>query len=256
MFTHTECIQMAIDAIILNLNSKVDLDMIALCINLSLNRRNAQIMVEGSRLHNLMERALKYQDSLLMKLLRNLAQHESLRQHFLQYVHSLAGLLTNCQDEAFQVECLGILGNITSPDIDYTQIVQEYKLIPWICSLLNPSNKMDDLILDAIVYLGTCARDELCALLFCRANVIVSLIELLKAKQEDDEMVLQIIFVFQQILRHESTRDYIIRETESPAYLIDLMHDKNAEIRKVCDYCLDIIATCDNNWAKRIKVSS
>lgn len=41
---------------------------------------------------------------------------------------------------------------------------------------------------------------------------------------------------------------------ESPAYLIDLMHDKNPEIRKVCDYCLDIIAMADADWASRIKV--
>ena len=47
----------------------------------------------------------------------------------------------------------------------------------------------------------------------------------------------------------------MIKETESPAYLIDLMHDKNEEIRKLCDYCLDIIAISDTEWAKRIKVS-
>lgn len=29
---------------------------------------------------------------------------------------------------------------------------------------------------------------------------------------------------------------------EAPAYLIDLMHDKNEEVRKVCDNTLDIIA--------------
>ena len=29
--------------------------------------------------------------------------------------------------------------------------------------------------------------------------------------------------------------------SEAPAYLIDLMHDKNAEIRKICDQTLDII---------------
>ena len=28
---------------------------------------------------------------------------------------------------------------------------------------------------------------------------------------------------------------------EAPAYLIDLMHDKNCEIRKLCDACLDVI---------------
>lgn len=42
---------------------------------------------------------------------------------------------------------------------------------------------------------------------------------------------------------------------ESPAYLIDLMHDQNSEVRKVCDYCLDIIAFTDTEWASRIKVS-
>lgn len=46
----------------------------------------------------------------------------------------------------------------------------------------------------------------------------------------------------------------VFRCVESPAYLIDLMHDKNPEIRKVCDYCLDIIALADADWASRIKV--
>lgn len=91
-------------------------------------------------------------------------------------------------------------------------------------------------------------------MLLCKAEVILSLIELLKAKQEDDEMVLQIVFVFQQILCHDSTRHYMIGETESPAYLIDLMHDKNPEIRKVCDFCLDVIAAADGEWASRIKL--
>lgn len=71
----------------------------------------------------------------------------------------------------------------------------------------------DDVVLDTVVFLGTCACDEACTMLLCKAEVITSLIELLKAKQEDDEMVLQIVFVFQQILRNESTRDYMIKET-------------------------------------------
>lgn len=42
--------------------------------------------------------------------------------------------------------------------------------------------------------------------------------------------------------------------TEAPAYLIDLMQDKNVEIRKMCDCCLDIISQMQNDWAIRIKV--
>lgn len=166
----------------------------------------------------------------------------------------MAQVLTVCEDHVFVVECLGILGNLSLPDLDYSAIMNNFNLIPWIRNILVPSNTTDDLILDAVVFLGTCACDESCAMLMCKANVILSLIELLKAKQEDDEIVLQIIFVFQQILRNESTRHYMIKETESPAYLIDLMHDKNQEIRKVCDYCLDIIAATDSEWAVRIKL--
>lgn len=188
----------------------------------------------------------------------------------------MAKIITVCDDESFIVECIGILGNLSLPDLDYSQILHNFSLIPWIRKVLVPGKFKDDLVIDTVVFLGTCACDESCAMLLCKADVILSLIELLKAKQEDDEMVLQIVFVFQQILKNESTRDYMIKETgnyfykerdrlilinyffnrflESPAYLIDLMHDQNSEVRKVCDYCLDIIAFTDTEWASRIKV--
>lgn len=40
----------------------------------------------------------------------------------------------------------------------------------------------------------------------------------------------------------QTVRSYLTLHPEAPAYLIDLMHDKNTEIRKVCDNTLDIIA--------------
>lgn len=61
-------------------------------------------------------------------------------------------------------------------------------------------------------------------------------------KQEDDELVLQILYVFYQLCRHPDTRGEVIATQEVPAYLIDLMHDNNTEIRRVCDTTLDIIA--------------
>lgn len=163
-------------------------------------------------------------------------------------------MLTICEEKNFVIECLGILGNLSLPDLDYSAIIQNFDLIPWIKNVLTPNTKTDDLVLDTVVFLGTCACDESCAMVLCRSDIVLALIEILKAKQEDDEMVLQIIFAFQQILRNESTRDYMIRETQSPAYLIDLMHDTNPEIRKVCDYCLDVIGATNSEWASRIKL--
>jgi hypothetical protein len=44
-------------------------------------------------------------------------------------------------------------------------------------------------------------------------------------------------------VNHQSILEvFLILFTDAPAYLIDLMHDKNAEVRKVCDLTLDIIA--------------
>lgn len=61
--------------------------------------------------------------------------------------------------------------------------------------------------------LGTAAYDEGCAQLFCETNIISSLIELLKAHQEDDEIVLQILFMFQVALCHDKPADLIISKT-------------------------------------------
>jgi hypothetical protein len=41
-------------------------------------------------------------------------------------------------DEDFSLECLGVLGNLTIPDLDYELILKEYQLIPWIKMKLQP----------------------------------------------------------------------------------------------------------------------
>ena len=55
---------------------KTDIELLSLCINLSANKRNAQIVCEGQGLKMLMKRAFKFRDPLLMKMIRNISQHE------------------------------------------------------------------------------------------------------------------------------------------------------------------------------------
>jgi hypothetical protein len=62
---------------------EVNLELVALCINLAVNKRNAQIMVENNRLRCLMARAFRNQDSLIMKMIRNIAMHEGTKQNFI-----------------------------------------------------------------------------------------------------------------------------------------------------------------------------
>ncbi|XP_078038704.1 kinesin associated protein 3 isoform X5 [Augochlora pura] len=256
MFTNTECIQMVTNMILNSEDDQPKLELVALGINLAINSKNAQLMVENNRLQGLIKKAFRNQDPLIMKMIRNISQHESTKDSFVEFVGDFAMALNQSDSQDFVLEVIGVLGNLELPDLDYSQILHRCDLIPWIRNNLVPGKALDDLVLEIVIFLGTAAYDEDCARLLCKADILLSLIELLKAKQEDDEMVLQIIYVFYQISKHDSTRDYLIRETgnEAPGYLIDLMHDKNPAIRKVCDACLDVIAMCDKNWAARIKV--
>ncbi|XP_071575709.1 kinesin-associated protein 3 isoform X4 [Temnothorax nylanderi] len=256
MFTNTDCIPMITNMILNSEDEHVRSELIALGINLAINNKNAQLMVENNRLQGLIKIAFRNQDALVMKMIRNISQHDSTKENFVEFVGDFAMALTQSDSQDFVLEVIGVLGNLELPDLDYSQIIQRCNLIPWIRNNLVPGKAQDDIVLEIVIFLGTAAYDEDCARLLCKADILLSLIELLKAKQEDDEMVLQIIYVFYQIAKHDSTRDYLIRETgnEAPGYLIDLMHDKNPAIRKVCDTCLDVIAMCDKNWAARIKV--
>lgn len=62
------------------LDNKFDKLVVALCINLAINKRNAELMVEENRLQKFLEKAFKNQDSLLMKMIHNIAMHEVIKQ--------------------------------------------------------------------------------------------------------------------------------------------------------------------------------
>jgi len=75
MFTYTDCITMILTMILESPEDKVPLELVSVAINLALNKRNAQLMCEGSRLQSLMQRSFHFQDALLMKCIRNISQH-------------------------------------------------------------------------------------------------------------------------------------------------------------------------------------
>ncbi|XP_056125164.1 kinesin-associated protein 3a isoform X2 [Rhinichthys klamathensis goyatoka] len=246
MFAYTDCIPQVMKMLFDCGEERIDAELISFCINLAANKRNAQIMCEGNGLKMLMKRALKLKDPLMMKMIRNISQHDGPSKNlFIDYVGDLAAQIGLKEEEEFVIECLGTLSNLTIPDLDWELVLKEYNLVPYLKDHLKPGSAEDDLILEVVIMIGTVSMDDSCAVMLAKSGIIPALIELLNAQQEDDEFVCQIVYVFYQMVFHQATRDVIIKETQAPAYLIDLMHDKNAEIRKVCDNTLDIIAASD-----------
>ncbi|XP_044733665.1 kinesin-associated protein 3-like [Chrysoperla carnea] len=254
-FTYTECVHLVTDMVILSRNSTVDIELIALCINLSKDEENVEQLVDKNLVPDLLWRALLHKDPLLMKMLRNISKHSFAKDSFLDYVEKIAACIEEqyFSNIDFAIESIGILGNLNLPDINYEQIFVKYNLIPFIKNVLKTAE--DDIILDIIVMLGTAIQVDIkCAELVCCQDLLTQIVDLLNAKQVDDEIVLQIVYVFYQILAYEQWRPFLIKETDAVAYLIDLMRDKNKIVRKWCNYCLDLIALSDQEWASRIKV--
>ncbi|XP_061587967.1 kinesin-associated protein 3-like [Cololabis saira] len=254
MFVYTDCIPQLMQMIYKNSEEDMEAEIISICINLAANKRNAKLMCEGNGLKMLMKRALKTRDCLLMKMIRNISQHDGpTKPLFIDYVGDLAAEINTDEKEEWVLECLGTLANLTIPDLDWELVLKEYNLVPYLKDRLKPGSAEDDLILEVVILMGTVSMDDACAAMLAKSGIIPALIELLNARQEDDEFVCQIVYVFYQMVFHQATRDVIIKDTQAPAYLIDLMHDKNTEISKVCDNTLDIIAEYDEEWGRKIQ---
>jgi len=254
-FSYTDCIPLVMRLILECPTERVEIELIALTINLAANKRNAQLICEDGGLRLLMKRAIKFKDPLLMKMIRNISQHDGpTKREFINFISDLANIIKNYRDEEFVVECVGVLGNLNIPELEYSMMLKEFDMLTYIKSKIIPGAAEDDLMLEVIILTGTIASDESCATMLAKSGIIHDLIELLRAKQEDDEVVLQIVYVFYQMVFHQATRNVIVKETQAPAYLIDLMHDKNQEVRKVCDGTLDIITECDPGWGVKIQV--
>uniref|UniRef100_A0A2A4K3Q0 Kinesin-associated protein 3 n=1 Tax=Heliothis virescens TaxID=7102 RepID=A0A2A4K3Q0_HELVI len=263
MFTQSDCVKLLTDMLLLNVGSEgagagtTDV-LVALCINLAWCERAAQQMAGEGRLRDLLARAFRHRNAMLMKLVRNLSHHAINKPLFVEFVGDIAGAVTN-QDasEEFTVECLGTLNNILNinNNIDIFAVVERYNLIPCIMKILDPeSETAAELVLEGVVAAGALSGDERAAAALLRAGAAHALVAHLRLRQADDDHVLQTVFAFRQLLAHPRAADFLVQRTEAPAYLIDLMQDKNSEIRKMCDNCLDIISQMQNEWAARIKV--
>ncbi|KAG7311591.1 hypothetical protein JYU34_002639 [Plutella xylostella] len=262
MFTQSDCVKLLTDMLLLNVNGETGGEgggtdvLLALCINLAWCPRAAALMAGEGRLRELLERAFRHNNAMLMKLVRNLSHHPQNRPLLVEFVGDIAGAVTGGGAEALVAECLGTLSNILHPDtLDVFAVVERYHLVPAIMKILDPESGLGgELALEGAILAGAVAADARAAAALAAAGGGGALIAALRARQADDEHVLQTVFAFRQMLSHPPSAEHLVSKTEAPAYLIDLMQDKNVEIRKMCDSCLDIISQMKNDWAARIKV--
>ena len=176
----SECINLIVRKV-LKPNPNYYFETISLAINLALNQRNTQLMAENSNFNQLITKALETKDSLLLKLLRNISFHDDpIKMYFLDYHKDLVQIMVTNQNEEVVVECAAILSNLTLNQINWKSLFDEYKIFEWIEPQIKAGNTTDDdVILQIVIFIGTAAQQEECALYLFKLQIIKYLIALL-----------------------------------------------------------------------------
>uniref|UniRef100_A0A914CMF9 Kinesin-associated protein 3 n=1 Tax=Acrobeloides nanus TaxID=290746 RepID=A0A914CMF9_9BILA len=234
-----------------------------LLINIALEKRNAQLICssDGQGLETLINLAIKNFDVLVMKIVRNIASHEGpIHEMFVKHLPKLLELaMQNCSSPkatnyAFGLECLGTAAQITTGD--WAKVAGDTQLLPWISEKIQTSTAgqarlADDLLLQIVILCGSMTGQPDGARSVMK--IVPDLIQLLTKKQEDDEIVLQIVYVFYGLLCYNDLNIRLCSgKGEVVEYLINLMHDKNPQLRSLCDQALQFIAETNEQWNKRI----
>lgn len=256
MFAYTDSMNIIIEML---LHPELGDDPIlkALCVNLALNSKNAEALCDYRVISTVMEKAFNNKDAIYMKIIRNIVSLSNVKDMFEIYASEVTKSLKLYihTHKNFTCECIGFLANLSTTHVDYNTLFKKFQLFPLIKQCFIDLNFVtDDIRLEFLILLGTVAYDETMADSLFQSDILALLVKHIKDKQEDDEVVLQIIFVFYQVLQHPLTRDYVTKRTDAPLYFIDLLHDNNPNIRKICRACLDIIKDFDDTWTERIKM--
>ncbi|KAK6740698.1 hypothetical protein RB195_008884 [Necator americanus] len=256
MLTFTDAMQLLMRDLLTGNGSEA---MKAVLLNACAEKRNAQLVCgpDGHGLSLLLDAAIDGRDLMVAKIVRSIAYHEGPTQDM--FVNAMPRLLDagikNAQLPGEENAALGLEFIATAAVIkvaDWNSLCVSHNLIEWMGERLkSPAGETEPLQLQVVIMCGTMARQVDAA-----RNLVPLLgvfLQLLHSMQEDDEFVVQLLYLFLQLLRHRELANRLMgSDSALGAYVIDLMHDKNPAIREMCDNALVIIGEHSQEWACRI----
>ena len=131
--------------------------------------------------------------------------------------------------------------------------LEQYGMIEFLHNHLMNTYAEDDILLECVMLVGTICRNDNIANIISQSYLIKLLQELLGSKQEDDEMVQQILNTFFKFLFFGPTRDMVLHQTQMVSIVLELLSDKNPNIRVLVNAILDYVQIHDDNWKQEIK---
>lgn len=129
----------------------------------------------------------------------------------------------------------------------------ETKLIQYLQQYMQPGFCEDDITLECIMIVQNLARDKNMSIVLSKSMIIKQIIILINEKQEDDEIVNQLLFTVYCLLLHEPTRIVILTQTQIVEYIMELLQDSNAQIVQSADDVLCLVSEISPEWHEEIK---
>lgn len=265
MLAYTDAIQLLMRDVLSGKGSEITK---AVLLNICLEKRNAQLVCGpgGQGLDLLMEMSLDSRDLMLIKVIRAISSHDGPTQNmFLKWIEPLLEIAiregndSSESKSSFGLECMGAVAELKVAQ--WAKIIQSQSLVPWMKNQLQEGineseevtvlREIKPLQLQIVIACGTMARQLEAARLL--VPLIDTFVQLLQSCQIDDEFVVQLLYVFLQLLKHkELSARLMTQDSALGEHMIDLMHDANAAVREVCDNALLIMGEHSEDWAKRI----
>lgn len=259
----------------------VDADAASLCINFAADQACAAVLVEGDLFAKLVQRATQGADPLLLKVVRHVACHASVRPRLLSvmracggghdaWLHELVHLATSyCAERPeLMVEVMGTLAALdcTSEQVPWPDLC-EAGLLELLTRLLMVGFSEDDALLECVILAGTLALDPESVPMLAASKVPRLLPELLVEKQEDGELIVQVLFAIRCLLLNDETCEVVLLQTDAVGNLLDIMRGGLAEapearaiaVQAAADEFLDLVTAVESNmdgnptWTARIR---
>ena len=150
------------------------------------------------------------------------------------------------------VELLGTLVHLDA-EKGWVALMQQTDILAFLNSQLEPGFAEDDVILECIMLLATMISHRRSAKIISESPVLRKLSNLLSEKQEDDEIVNQMMYAVYKMMMYRHTRDFVLQKTNIIAYVLQLLEDANARIRKMADQLLMMVQEFSEEYREAIK---
>jgi len=253
---------------------RVGKDLVALAINLSTHPGAAEVMVHSGLFPQVMLRVLKTRDSLLCKVIRNVASHKDITDPMYELLQNDSARLSKwpmefvrmalaCVDNPdLLVEVLGTLASLTTQDVPWGDLC-EGGLIDLLHRLLVAGFSEDDVVLECVMLVGNVALCREAGPHVAASRLPMLLQTLLVEKRDDEEIIVQLLFTFQCLLMHEDVREVILQDTDVATCIMRIARSRSrvvhAHVTKtlssIADFSQDLLANSEGepSWAEQIK---